>query len=132
MKRIDNLVDNLTATIQELATELKEKSTYLRERHELLIAIRKLEPNGSDPIKDLRERLRTLKAIKELQPNGPEIAMFAHLFIDLAGSVNPLVLWHHDHQRTSAPLILDSQARCAQTRQTWKATGHAKPRRDHL
>jgi len=72
MQRIDNLVDDLAANVQELATELREKIVYLRKRHELLKQLEELEPNGSDPIKNLRERLRTLKAIKKLEPNGPE------------------------------------------------------------
>jgi hypothetical protein len=72
MKRIDNLVDNLAATVQELATELKEKTIYLRERHELLVAIRELEPNGPEPIEDLRERVQALKALKALEPRGSE------------------------------------------------------------
>jgi hypothetical protein len=34
MQRIDDVVDNLAANVEELATELRQKIAYLDERHQ--------------------------------------------------------------------------------------------------
>ena len=100
MQRIDDVVDNLAANVEELATELRQKIAYLDERHQLLKQLEELEPNSGQSIKELRERVALLQAIArygssfdfeprqpieklkvriellqtigELEPNGPE------------------------------------------------------------
>ena len=63
MQRIDDVVDDLAANVEELATELKQKIAYLDERHHLLKQLEELEPNSRQSIKELRERVALLQAI---------------------------------------------------------------------
>ena len=71
MQKIDDVVDNLAANVEELATELRQKIAYLDERHHLLKQLEELEPNSRQSIKELRERVALLQAIARSRRDRP-------------------------------------------------------------
>ena len=92
MQRIDDVVDNLAANVEELATELKQKIAYLDERHHLLKQLEELEPNSEQPIKKLQNRVELLQAIRSYGSLGfePIEKLEARIeFLDAIGALEP-------------------------------------------